>query len=223
MSFLATRDAVGSNSPLQAIQQHLTKFDALATYEDVSSWDNIAKVYLRELDNELRRCEDQNRLLLRQRADADAAHRGKSLIARAFGTSPVAKIQVTIDDLARHIDKLSQLLELIQANIDFSPNDPQSKKEVIQELRLRKKALQLEKREIAHGMQALRVEARQMSATANTSLAGLLGGRKGTALQRQAIRRSKESAIAPHEQEKARIEWELMTIDKMILWVERIR
>jgi hypothetical protein len=222
---MSTLTISGTRSPqelLTLIEEHVYKFNALATFAQVDAWDNIAITYVRHLQKMCKEFEDHIQVLTKEHLKADASHRSKSLLRRVFSTSPAAEIQKEIDGIKEFIENAWNVMDTIQSKIDFSPNNLQSSKEGLRELRLRKKALQLEKRQATQNMQAIRLDARQRSVGAAYSSTAFWMGRKGAALQRQSIRYAKEQAVAPHEQNKARIDWEISEIDKMILWIEHI-
>jgi hypothetical protein len=108
----------------------------------------------------------------------------------------------------------------MQEAIDFTPNSVEEQKALLRELRQRKKELQLEKRQVAASMKAIREGARQRSAQAGRGFFGMYNP-KQAASERRSIRYRKEAALRPHEDAKAAIERQIIQIDRDILWVGR--
>lgn len=208
---------------LASIDAHIQRFDSLFTFADVADWDSVASGQARQLTQVRSGLQQRMQSLEREIEEAQQAHTKQPFFRRLFSASPAVEIKKQLANLTAFADKADRALDLLQAKIDFSPNDIASKKTMLAEARQRKKELQLEKKQLSLAMQAIRTAARQQSANAPYSTLGIIGGRKMTAIQRQAIRHAKEQAIGPHEQEKARIDWELTQLDHLVLWLERIR
>lgn len=220
---IQNQDALTPSHLLRSIEVHLQGFDSLSAFAEVAKWDSIASEQAGKLSHVCSRLEQGIHALTAEFEAAKLAHSRQQFFRRIFTTSPAIEVQERIENLKAFADKAERLLDLLHAKIEFSPNDIASKKALLAELRQRKKELQLEKKQLSLTMQTIRSSARQQSANAPYSALGILGGRKVTALQRQAIRHAKEQAVAPHEQEKARIDWEMTQIDELVLWLERIR
>lgn len=222
MNNSSTSAVPSAEALLLAIHEHLDRFDGLLTFQDVAIWDETATKHVHNLASLCRWLQRQIEALEIERANAETAYRNRSFLTRAFSASPALQIQPNIDRMKAMADKCSGLLDLLYANIDFSPNDPTSKKAVIAELKHKKKELQLEKREIGMAAQLIRTEARQRSAGVPYSAGAFFAGRKWTALERQSIRHAKERALAPHEEAKAFIDRQIHQIDRLVLWAERL-
>ncbi len=97
----------------------------------------------------------------------------------------------------------------MQEVMDFSPTSSEEQKVLLKELRQPKKELQVEKREVAARMKAIRTEARQQSVHAGKVFLGSYDSKLGENQRRQ-IRYSKESALRPQEDAKAAFERQLL-------------
>lgn len=132
-------------------------------------------------------------------------------------------LERTISEYQGHKDTLRKMIEKMQEAIDFTPDNPEAQKELLAELRQRKKELQIQKREVLDGMRAIRVEARQQSTKAGAILGGLLYDSAYAARQRRGIRYAKETALRPHEDLRAAIERQIMQAERDILWVKKFK
>lgn len=110
------------------------------------------------------------------------------------------------------------LADQLQEFIDLTPDSKSERKELLNELRQEKKALQLEKRGLNASMKEIRTEARQQSARTPYTLKGLMGM---TALQRQQLRYAKEQNLAPLENKKDWIDAQLTKLERKIIWAQK--
>ena len=196
---------------------------SLSTFNDVKEWDEKAAIQIANIvavvdktKNELSHLNQQSQMALQE-------HEDKPFLNRIFSSNPERKFKSAIAELEKQRTILESLAEELQLKIDFTPNSSEEQKILIQELKQRKKELNAEKREVAAKMKEIRTIARQESANASYSVGALVGGSKYTAAQRRAIRYEKESKLAPHEDEKASIERQIIEADKLIIWAERFK
>ena len=117
--------------------------------------------------------------------------------------------------LAKEQEQIENLIDQFENAIDFTPDSLNDLKELIKECKIRKKELQIDKKSINTQMASIRVDARQQ--TTNT-----ISGKYGT-WDRRKIRLNKESSLRPHESEKAAIERQIIKLDQIIIWLERLK
>ncbi len=103
-------------------------------------------------------------------------------------------------------------------NVQFNAQKIQrSRKSIIQ---VKKKELQLQKREVAGNMKVIRRTSRIESVNAGRMI--FRYSSKIAAYERRAIRYRKEAQLQPYEDSITAIERQLLQIDKDIFWVESI-
>jgi len=151
-----------------------------------------------------------------------AHHKEKAFLKRMFNDRKEEK------DLTQQLQRCQELIATMEAMasemqeaIDFSPNSIEEQKTLLKELRQRKKELQIQKREVAANMKAIRDDAHQQSVHAGQGILGY--NSKTAAYQRRQIRYSKQAALGPQENAKAAIERQLLQTDRDILWAERFK
>jgi hypothetical protein len=125
------------------------------------------------------------------------------------------------------LDKDSQV-DVVQftddGQIRVSANSVAEAKLAIKELRLRKKAVGLEKRQVTQAITALNAERRRQTANQGSMMRG--GGNLGKftrgmqSMGRDAERRNHAARLQPYEQEKARLDRYTLGIDQMINQLE---
>jgi hypothetical protein len=120
-------------------------------------------------------------------------------------------------------NSLVDLSERLQAAVDKTPNSREEQAEMLRELKLAKKELALQKREAGEAMRQIRTNARVRSAEVGSGLGILFSNSKSRRFSRMAIRLEKEAAVKPHENVRARIERQILVVDRAIHWVERFK
>ena len=201
----------------------MSDFKTLATFSAIASWDSQTQLeierilgVIRDLDNEISR---QTQALEKFRQSKSE----KSFMGRLFTSDKEEKESLQlVEKYNQYKATLGKMASQLQESIDFTPNTPEEQKTLLKELRQRKKELQVEKREVAAAMKAVRTGARQQSAQAGRVF-GVFYDSKLAASERRSIRYSKESTLRPHEDAKTAIERQLVQIDRDILWAEKFK
>jgi vacuolar-type H+-ATPase subunit I/STV1 len=204
-------------------REFMAQFRMLSTFAAVESWDRQAQTeverilgVIRGLDMEMAQQAQTVEQLRQSKSE-------KSLMGRLLSSGKEEKeLTQRIEKYREYKTTLGKMASQLQESIDFTPNSPEEQKVLLKELRQRKKELQVEKREIAATMKAVRTDARQQSAQAGRVF-GVFHDSKLAAIERRSIRYSKESALRPHEDAKATIERQLVQVDRDILWAEKFQ
>src|SRR3972149_8029517 len=207
----------------EEIDRCLSSMDRLQIFRDIQEWDREAANLLNNLIKEIDELEVQIRSSQSTLEDLEREHQSKSAFQRVFGKGndyKIASEKFRQQQIAKQ--KLEELAEKLQEMIDFTPNNPDDHKSLLKELRLQKKELQVEKRELASNVTAIRVKARQQTAD-KAYIYGFREWNRMTSLERRKIRTQKEMELAPYENKKAIIEKQIIRIDSMIAWLEKIK
>ena len=187
-------------------QMLMSELKQLSAFNEVDKWDKEAELELlkinsqiQQLNSEIARCQQ-----------AFSSSRLQQLLFKSTLQQINHSYKITLENMANEL----------QEAIDFTPNSLNEKKELLKELKTRKKELQLQKRVVAANMKAIRRKARTESANAGRSLYGY--NSKMAARERRRIRYHKEAHLRPHEDLITAIERQLLQIDKDIFWTESI-
>ena len=200
----------------------MNEYKGLLTFEQVASWDQRASAEVEQIANAIREADAKRADASRRLEQTKQERAEQNFIARLFSSQKIEKsLDRLIQQFIEYKTSLEGLAAQLQESIDFTPNSPEEQASLIKELRQRKKELQLEKREVAAAMKAVRDDARQRSARAGQALGGLIYSSKVAASERRGIRYAKEAAVRPHEDAKAAIERQLVQVDRDILWAEK--
>lgn len=195
----------------------LASVDSLSTLQEVAAWDASAEKEIRLLGERLAQL-------------SVLVDRAKSVWASvSLFKQPIAAISASISlsraERQRRTEgsALEAIADALQAAIDKTPNNPQEQKDMLHELKLAKKELALQKKEINAHLTAVRTEARRQSAAVGTGLGLFLGTGTTRRLDRMNIRLQKEAALKPGENLKAQIERQNLLIERTIHWVEKFQ
>lgn len=105
---------------------------------------------------------------------------------------------------------------------DSVPKDEQSKKLLIAKLKADKKALTIQKKDLALNLRGVRSTARRESVEAGSNLSALMFDSKTIAAKRKSIASNREEAVKPLEEQKHAIESEIVNIDRRIIYLESL-
>lgn len=197
-------------------------FESMRTFADITVWDTKAKeevIRIQAIVQQLSEIiSEENGIIQNEQRERDQ----KSFLERLFSSRKVEQeAEVRANKYREHILQLDGLADNLIERIDFSPNSAADKKTILQALRLRKKELQTEKREINLEMRAIRTSARQQSAEISPAYGSRFFSHLD-ASRRYDIRTEKEAALRPNEDKKAAIERQLLQTDRRINWVMRL-
>lgn len=192
----------------------------ITTFAEVAAWDREARQLAGQFRAFIARVPHLEEQVSRVEAAARAAHAQKPFLRRLFSTPPLtAEISRTRGMLRSSTRRLDRLADQLETLIDETPDNPAEKKQLLAELRGLKKELNLEKKELAAEMRQVRAQARR----ANANVGGIFSTPKSRRYDRISIRLKKEEALRPHEGRRVAIDREILEIDRMIMWIERIK
>jgi hypothetical protein len=197
----------------------MAEFKDLSTLTEASAWDQRAQAEVDRINNVVRELKDKLAEKTKDLAQMQTERNAKPFFSRIFAsTKPEQELSQEIDQVQKHISYLMEMGDKLSDAIDFTPNSPEEKKALLAELRIHKKELEADKREVALNMSAIRADARQKNAN--------IDGRtsydsKSAARDRRQVHYEKEAALQPHEDAKAAIERQIIQVEKDILRVEK--
>lgn len=212
-----------------SIPQHTASVDALIaevtglnSFEEVQGWDNKAKAALDKITADLDAVEKEIASVQQELTRLQAVHDAKPAYLKLMGKGGEYKsAEKQLAQFQTGQAQLEELADMLQGTIDMTPNSPDEQKLLIKGLRLQKKELQAQKKEVAAEMRAIRVESRQKSAQVTNygfrSLSGL------ATAERRRLRLQREIGLAPQEDRKAAIEKQILKLERLILWAEKLK
>jgi hypothetical protein len=228
-----------------SVPQHTAAVDALvaevaslASLEEAQSWNARARAELDKITADLgiteRKLLSLRQDLIRLKANHDAKPAYLKLKGKGSEYGSAAE-QLAQFQMGQR--QLVQLADRLEVTIDKVPNSSNEQKLLVRELRLQKKELLLEKKEVISKMSAIRVESRQKSAQftetellfrdgkLNKPFWALSSADRSAVLRmlRESERSDREIELAPHEASKAAVDEEIMRLERLILWAEKLK
>jgi peptidoglycan hydrolase CwlO-like protein len=197
----------------------MAEFKDLSTLTEASEWDQRAQAEVDRINNVVSDLKEKLAQRTKELAQMQNDRNAKPIFSRIFASKkPEQEISQEIAQVQTSISHLMEMGDTLRDSIDFTPNSPAEKKALLAELRIHKKELEADKREVALTMNAIRAEARQKNAD--------IDGRasydsKSAAQDRRQVHYEKEAALQPHEDTKAAIERQILQVEKDILRVEK--
>jgi hypothetical protein len=208
---------------VQEAKRLLEQVKSLNSFEEVTIWDGkaeqevykINEMFITGIPDELDR-------LQRKLEQSKEVHSKKTFFARNFTldtTSLNFKKEMQNIEASKLI--LQDLRDQLEYWIETTPDDAKEAKAMIAELKLAKKELGTQKKEVRNEIKQVKSQARVM----NTKIAGrfVFSSPKLRKWQRHNVRVAKENAVSPLEQMILDMDREMIDIDRMIAWIERIR
>ncbi len=193
-----------------------TAIKSLHSFDEIADWDKKAMAEVEAMQSILRAIEGKQQTAIQALSQEQQEHEEKSFFAKLFdGRNEQKRWLAEQTRLASEKTRIENLIDQFESAIDFTPNSLGDLKELIKECKQQKKELLTEKKAVNAQMASIRVDARQH--TANT-----ISGKYGT-WDRRLIRLSKESALQPHESQKAAIERQIIKLYQIIIWLERFK
>ena len=193
-----------------------TALKNLHRFDEIAEWNKKATAEIESLRPILKAIEEKQQKLTLVLSQEQQEHEAKpfltKLIAGRKGQKQLLTERSRLDREKAHIENL---IDQFEAAIDLSPDTLDELKELIEECKGQKSELQTEKKAVISQISSIRVDARQQTANTNFGKYG-----KG---DRRRIRLNKESALRPQESQKEAIARQIIQLDQLISWLERIK
>ena len=193
-----------------------TEIKSLRTFDEIAEWDKKATAEIEAMRSMLRTIEGKLQTFVQALALEKQEHESKSFFAKIFdGRKEQKRLLAEQARFAKENAQIENLINQFETAIDFTPDSLDDLKELIKECKQNKKELQTEKKAIHAQMASIRVDARQQATNTMTGKSGKWDRRR--------IQLNKESALQPHESEKAALERQIIKLDQIIVWLERFK
>ena len=192
-----------------------TAIKNLQSFDEIAEWNKKAMAEVEVMHSILRAIEGKQPTAIRGLSQEQKEHEAKSFLTKLFdGRKEQKRWLAEQSRLAREKAQIENLIDQFESVIDFTPDTLDELKELIEECKQQKIELLTEKKAVNAQMSSIRVDARQQTANTNYGNYG-----KG---DRRRIRLNKESALRPQESQKAAIERQIIKLNQIIIWLERI-
>lgn len=189
----------------------LIEVDLLRSYERVELLMPQVKSELEHLQS-LVRALDVEVLQANQALKIFKIEKRSGVLGKLFNSKEETHLQEKLDEVRRQREALHAELSHLQDIVDFTPHSPLERDCILKELRLRKKNLQEQRREItqvAHGPRLRRTES-----------VALPAGVDSLAYERRRARYARESERLPGEDAETALQRQLAQVESALHWVE---
>ena len=195
---------------------------SLESFADVNHWDQQARYFIEEIEVFL--ADSQSRLdeLFRKKAEIESGIQSKPFFARPFmiGAGLIKTIRL-IDELQIEMVRVTELSEQLKGWKEATPDDQKEANEIITELKLGKKQIDINKKELQ--IQIKQVEAATRQKIQKIEKRILFTSPKLKRLQITQAENRKDKSTTPLEDALLLLESQELEVDKMILWYEKIK
>ncbi len=201
---------------------HLRRMQALSSFEDVEEWDREA----RELIEATRAWTDiagSVRHQLEKAHEAALAEHERKFFLIRWLTSPDRRAANRLHELESAEASLAYAVDGLEAGIDKTPDTKAERKAMVADLKLVRRELVMQKKEINASLRGARDVASVRLARVGTGFRGLLSSPTSRRYERMSIRLEKEAELEAHRDHREFIEHQILVIDRHILWLDKIR
>lgn len=189
----------------------LTEIEDLHSYEDAESLLPQVKSELEHLQS-LARSLDIDVLKAHQALKIFKNEKRPGMLGKLFNGKEEANLTAKLDEVRSQREDLHASLRRLQIVADYTPRTPLERDCILRELRLRKKGLQEQRREITQVAYGPRI--RRMDSIA------LPAGVDPLAFERRKARYAREAERLPGEDAEAALHRQLEQVEEAIRWVD---
>lgn len=200
----------------KGLQDLLTGMLSLSTFADAKEWSERALYEIGQLNQNTREI-DEEVFRHTQALEKLQYERSKKMLGNLLGVGKEEKeLAQQIEDLKTSKSGLSKAIHQLQEMMDFTPRSPEEKHALLTELRMRKRRLQEEKREITQVVRGPRLKQPHESLSEP-----LFSGASRERRERRKLRYAKEGRLKEGETTLAALTRQIEQVERDLQWVEK--
>ncbi len=194
----------------------------LQSFEDVKSWDEHAKSEIRQMTDHIQYLKsliDEGKI---KETEIEEKIKSKPFLLRPFtiGTG-LQKNKKSMQRATDEIHRLETVFNDVQLWIDSTPENQKEANEIITELKLSKKQIDINKKEIQLQIKQIYIDTDQKIKKIEKRI--LFTSPKLKRLQVLKAQTKEDKNISPMQQALLDLDTQELEVDKMILWYEKIK
>jgi hypothetical protein len=197
----------------------ISEFEELATFEDVHSWDRRAEAAALLVDESAKALLD----FIEQAKSAVDAHRKSDQEPHHVKMGRINKTTKAIDEQGEIVRELFKTCDLLHERIDMTPDNKKEQSAILRELNADRRELKKKQKELQDNVYSVHKAA--IRSIEDAGFVGFTGWQRYdprvAAIERRAIRRARDAALAPQETAISALERQIAAVDERISWVER--
>lgn len=197
---------------------------SIEDFEEVKQWDLKARSQIMAIDRCIQHlCSDLNDRQAKQK-EIEENLKSKPLLVRPWmlimGTG-LQKTKSLIRQINDEVNRITEIKNLLQGWIDATPDNRQEADDVITELKLSKKQIDINKKELQLQIKQINMDTDQRVKKIEKRV--FFTSPKLKRLQIDKAQKKEESNISPIQQALLDLDSQELEVDKMILWYEKIK
>lgn len=197
---------------------------SIEDFEEVKQWDLKARSQIMAIDRCIQHlCSDLNDRQVKQK-EIEENLKSKPLLVRPWmlimGTG-LQKTKSQIRQINDEVNRITEIKNLLQGWIDATPDNRQEADDVITELKLSKKQIDINKKELQLQIKQINMDTDQRVKKIEKRV--FFTSPKLKRLQIDKAQKKEESNISPIQQALLDLDSQELEVDKMILWYEKIK
>ena len=209
------------NSLLDKTNILLKQIAEITSFDAVAKWDNEAKGVLELLKKAFEEANGIEEILKKDLTSLEIKYKNLPFYKKFFYNKKMEKaILVKIEEIRNTKDTHTRCINFLEEWIEKTPDDKNQADLMLKELKLMKKELTTAKKEISAQIKDINNKARMENAQVSTEY---FSSAKSKQLQKIQIRMNKENSLLSQQDQKAAMDKQIIDIEKLINWVERIK
>lgn len=203
--------------------EHLlkTKWN-LESFEDVKQWDYRANSVISDMDAFISAYEKKLNDALNSKNEIEIKIKARPFFLRPILMwSGLAKTNRILQTGDKEINRVLDIKNQLQGWIDATPDNAVEANEIIIELKLTKKQIDINKKELQLQIKQINVDTKKKVNKIESRI--LFTSPKLKRLQLDRVEKKQGQNISPLEQSLLELDAQELEIDKMILWYEKIK
>jgi|GEM_PF-6225109 len=194
------------------------EYEKISSFDEVADWDLKAKSYIAEIDNYHQLLSNHKSYLKHKIEELEGDRLNGKWYERIFKYHTKERV---VAEILKEFEKINfqYFRSVLQSQIEFSPNNDEEKKTILEKLSHLKDDLKNRKKDLMDGKRLIREKAKNRNEEISKSL---FSSAKSRQISRQANKRLKEDALSELEHNMNQIIDRLVLIDRNIEWVKKI-
>ncbi len=196
----------------------------LESFEDVRQWDSKARIIIIEMDEFIASKESLMNETLTKKLELEKNIKSTPFLLRSFQLGKIWGANKSQKELATDEKEINRVLELKQQLgqwIDATPDTQREANDIITELKLSKKQIDINKKELQLQIKQINSDTKQKLNRIENRV--LFTSPKLKRLQKIKAEKKQDKAVSPLEESLMDLEAQELEVDKLILWYEKIK
>jgi hypothetical protein len=200
----------------------LSSVKRLDNFDDVKIWDNNAEIEIKKMINAISIIDTEIEKYQFELDETSIEFKKKSFLIRAITSDKISKkISEEIEKNKSVKAKIEELKSQLEDFVNMTPNDESEAKSILHEMRIAKKELTIQKKELRMEIKLVNQKVKERNISISNQI--IFTSPKLRKWQKQDLRTKQFNQNVSTENSIQYIDSKLNEIDRMIIWIERIK